>query len=94
MKENLTRRQMLKLGGAALAAIPVLTLTREASAATNAAMRSSMKYQDKPNGEKKCSGCMQFIPGKTADALGGCKQFAAATEISPNGYCLAWTAKK
>ena len=88
----LTRRQMLKLGGAALAAIPVLAFTGTAFAATNAALRTSIKYQDKPNGEKSCAGCMQFVPGKTATDLGGCKIFAGDTEISPNGYCAAWVA--
>ncbi|OYX25695.1 MAG: hypothetical protein B7Z03_15370, partial [Hydrogenophilales bacterium 32-62-9] len=62
-------------------------------AATNAAMRASMKYQNKPNGDKNCSNCMQFVPGKTAKDLGGCKIFAGDTEISPKGYCVAWVAK-
>jgi hypothetical protein len=56
-------------------------------------MRTSMKYQDKPNGDKSCSGCMQFVPGKTAKDLGGCKIFTGDTEISPKGYCVAWVAK-
>lgn len=89
--QKITRRQMLKLGGAALAAIPVLAFTGTASAATNAALRASMKYQDKPNGEKSCGGCLQYVPGKTPEA-GGCKLFAGDTEISANGFCVAWAA--
>lgn len=88
-----TRRQFLRLGGVAMAAIPVLGLNNQAIAATNAAMRNAMKYQDKPNDGKSCSGCAQFIPGKTAAALGGCKLFTGDTEISSMGYCVAWTAK-
>ena len=88
-----SRRQFQKVGGAALAMIPVLAVSGKAMATTNAAMRTSMKYQDKPNGDKSCAGCMQFVPGKTAKDLGGCKIFAGDTEISPKGYCVAWVAK-
>jgi len=95
MNETLlpSRRKFLKIGGAALALIPVLAVSGNAMAATNAAMRASMKYQNKPNGDKDCSNCMQFVPGKTAKDLGGCKIFAGDTEISPKGYCVAWVAK-
>ena len=95
MKEDLkpSRRQFLKIGGAAIAMIPVLSVSGKAMATTNASMRTAMKYQDKPNGEKHCGICMQFIPGKTATALGGCKIFPGDTEISPKGYCVAWVAK-
>ncbi len=84
---------MLKIGGAALAAIPVMAFTGTAGAATNAAIRASMKYVDKPNGDKSCANCMQFVPGKTATDLGGCKLFAGDTEIAPNGSCVAWVKK-
>ena len=85
---NQTRRNMLKLGGMALAMIPVVAL-----AAKNEPLRKAMKYQEKPEGDKKCSTCMQFVPGKTANDMGGCKVFAGDTEISPNGYCTAWAKK-
>lgn len=95
MKEDIkpSRRQFLKIGGAAIAMIPVVALSGKVMASTNAAMRTSMKYQDKPNGDKSCANCMQFVPGKTAKDLGGCKIFAGDTEISPKGYCVAWVAK-
>jgi len=95
MKENLkpSRRQFLKIGGAAIAMIPLVAVSGKVMASTNAAMRTSMKYQDKPSGDKKCANCMQFVPGKTAKDLGGCKIFAGDTEISPNGFCVAWVAK-
>lgn len=85
---NQSRRNMLKLGGMALAMIPVV-----AFAAKNEPLRKAMKYQDKPEGDKKCSTCMQFVPGKTAKDLGGCKIFAGDTEVSPEGYCTAWVKK-
>ena len=90
MKEsiNQSRRSMLKLGSIAVVMMPVV-----AFAAKNDPLRKAMKYQDKPEGDKKCSTCLQFVPGKTASDLGGCKVFAGDTEISPNGYCTAWAKK-
>ena len=85
---NQSRRNMLKFGGIALAMIPVV-----AFAAKNEPLRKAMKYQDKPEADKKCSTCMQFVPGKTAKDLGGCKVFVGDTEISPEGYCTAWAKK-
>lgn len=95
MKEDRkpSRRQFLKISGAAIAMIPVLSMSGKAMATTNAGMRTAMKYQDKPNGDKHCATCMHFVPGKTATALGGCKIFPGDTEISPQGYCVAWVAK-
>jgi anaerobic selenocysteine-containing dehydrogenase len=95
MKEDIkpSRRQFLKIGGAAIAMIPVVALSGKVMASTNAAMRTSMKYQDKPNGDKRCAACIQFVPGKKPKDLGGCKIFPGDTEISPNGYCVAWVAK-
>lgn len=94
MKDDIqsARRRMLKSGGAVLAMIPLMALSGGTQAATNAAMRASFKYQDKPEGDKACSNCVQFVPGKTDTALGGCKIFPGDTEISPNGHCQAWVA--
>ena len=83
-----TRRNMLKIAGVGLAMIPIASL-----AAKNEPMRGNAKYKDSPEGDKKCSNCAQFIPGKTADALGGCTIFPGDTEVSPNGYCIAWSKK-
>ena len=88
-----TRRQFIKIGGAAIAAIPLLALTGKASAATNAAMRGAMKYQNTPNAEKDCAGCLQFVPGNSAADLGGCKLFPGDTEVAPKGFCVGWVAK-
>jgi hypothetical protein len=56
-------------------------------------MRTSLKYQAKPEGDKSCGNCMQFVPGANAKANGGCKLLAGDTEISPTGYCVAWVKK-
>jgi High potential iron-sulfur protein len=53
--------------------------------------QASFKYQTKPNGTKKCSNCSLFVPGKTATANGSCKVVDGT--ISPNGYCIAYSAK-
>ena len=92
MNDNIkpSRRQFLKIGGAALAMIPVLSISGNALAATNASMRAAMKYQDTPNAEKHCAICTQFVPGKTPKDKGGCKLFPGDTEVSPQGYCVAW----
>ncbi|MGE5468300.1 MAG: high-potential iron-sulfur protein [Ignavibacteria bacterium] len=91
--QNDQRRRLLKAGCAALAMIPIVVASGRATAAQNAALRSSLKYQDKPMGEKECSNCMQFVPGKTPKDRGGCKLMPGDTEISPQGYCVAWTKK-
>ncbi|MDD5248973.1 MAG: high-potential iron-sulfur protein [Rhodocyclaceae bacterium] len=85
---NQSRRNLLKLGGVALAMIPVVAL-----AAKNDAMRTAMKYKDSPDGEKQCATCLQFVPGKTANDKGGCKLFPGDTEVSPKGSCVAWAKK-
>jgi len=94
MNENrIPRREFLKIGGAVVAVIPLLAVSGRAGAATNAAMRSALKYQNKPDGDKSCSNCLQFVPGKTPKSLGQCKAIAGDTEILPQGYCIAWVKK-
>jgi hypothetical protein len=88
-----TRRRFVRIGGATMIVIPLLALTNRSLAATNAAMRTSLKYQDKPNGQQDCAGCSQFVPGSSPTAKGGCKLMPGDTEISPQGYCVAWVAK-
>lgn len=96
MKDDMkpARRQWLKMGAAALAMIPVVAMTGRANAATNAQMRTALKYQGKagPKGEV-CGACAQFVPGKDAKAPGGCKVMPGDTEISSSGYCSAWVKK-
>lgn len=82
------------IGNAALlagaAAAPVLIVSPVASAQQKVP-QASVKYQDKPNGDKKCSNCLQFIPGSSPTANGSCKVVDGT--ISPNGYCQIWVAK-
>jgi hypothetical protein len=91
MKNNQTqRRRFLKIGAAALAMIPIMVVSGRAEAATNAIMRTSLKYQGNPEGDKSCADCIEFVPGSSAKVLGGCKIMLGDTEISPQGYCMVW----
>lgn len=80
-----TRRTLLKVGGLLMAIVPLA-----AFAARNEGLRVSMKYKDTPEGDKDCSNCAQWVPGKTPKDLGGCKLFLGDTEINPKGYCVVW----
>lgn len=85
---NPSRRNLLKMGGAALAMIPVVAV-----AAKNDSIRTTMRYKDSPEGDKKCGDCGLFVAGASATDAGSCKVFPGDTEISPNGYCMAWAKK-
>ncbi|HEX5091826.1 MAG TPA: high-potential iron-sulfur protein [Burkholderiales bacterium] len=81
-----TRRALLG-GAAALAGIAVLPRAARAAKASKAAL----KYQDHPHDGQDCDDCLQFIPGKTAKAMGECK--VVEGPISPKGWCLAFVKK-
>ncbi len=70
-----------------------MVVSGRVDAATNAKLRAALKYQGKPEGDKKCANCMQFVPGAPAKGLGGRKVIPGDTEISPQGYCAAWAKK-
>ena len=94
MIKHRQRRELFRLGGAALALLAVSAATvASADAAINTALRTSLQYRGEPEGEMRCANCMQFIPGTSAQELGACKIMAGDTEISPQGYCLAWVKK-
>jgi high potential iron-sulfur protein len=88
---SISRRRAisLALGGVVLA--PFLP-ARRARATQNAQLRAALKYQEAPMQGQQCSTCAQFIPGKTPKDRGGCKIMPGDTEISPQGWCTAWTA--
>jgi hypothetical protein len=90
VKINPTRRGFLKTFSIAIAAAPLAVASQKATAAINAAAREKFKYQDSPSGDFNCANCLDFIPGKTATALGKCNKFPGDDEISPNAYCTAW----
>jgi len=87
-----SRRQALKLGVTALAAVPLIGYSSIASATQNAAVRKALKFQEGPNADKQCSKCVNFIPNKDKpgnnDDVNGCKLYPGDTEIPPHGYCI------
>lgn len=86
----MSRRCFVK-SASLLAGTAALGLDIRAAAAQQKLAQAAVKYQNTPNSNKECSNCMQFIPGKTADAMGSCKVVEGA--INPKGYCIAWVAK-
>ena len=61
-------------------------------AADNKLAKSAVQYEDLAKKEgTDCANCSQFIPGKTATAMGTCK--IVEGEINPRGHCIAFTPK-
>ncbi len=81
-----TRRKFLKTA----ALLPLVLIAQKSSARTNPSLREQLKYQSTPKGGMNCSSCLEFIPGKSANDLGGCRVIPEDDEISPNGYCIKW----
>ena len=83
---KLSRRSLLK----AVALFGAATLTeflapRRQALAQQKASKQAMKYQDKPNGDQRCSSCMHFLPNNRCAIVEG--------TISPQGWCTAWAKK-
>lgn len=87
---KLSRRVALKglaiVGG--MAALPTLTISREALAADDKVPKAAMKYQDHPHEGEQCSGCMHYVPPKQGEKMGECTLVAG--DISPRGWCMAY----
>ena len=92
-----SRRQLLKMGTIALVAAPMAGMSIDAFAKQNTAIRTALKFQGMPNGEKRCAVCMNFIPNPAKpdnkEAVNGCKLYPGDDEIPPNGYCNGFVAK-
>ena len=86
---NMTRRE--SIAGIVLLPSLVGLLAAETTAVQAKGSQAQFKYQKTPNGNKMCSNCTFFIPGKTADANGTCK--IVDGDIAPKGYCIAYSAK-
>jgi len=75
-----TRRALLGIGvavaGGAICA---------RAAAQSKVSKDQAKYQDKPKGDQRCDGCIQFV------APDGCK--VVDGKISPAGWCMLYAAK-
>ena len=82
---NLSRRSVLR--GAALLASAAVTagFVPSKDARAQKASKEAMNYADKPNGDKRCSNCLNFISPTSCAIVEG--------TISPDGYCVAWAKK-
>jgi hypothetical protein len=89
-RKGLTRGEFVQ-SAVVLPALAGLLYAAQTAPARAKGSQAQYKYQTKPNGSKKCSNCTFYIPGKTASANGSCKIVDGT--ISPNGYCIAWSAK-
>jgi hypothetical protein len=87
--EKLTRATFVR--SAVLLPALAAVVGSESLAQTAKGSKAQFKYQDSPNGKKQCSNCTFFIAGKTSTANGTCK--IVQGDISPNGYCIAYSAK-
>lgn len=88
MHDNMRFSRRLLLRRAALLAGAALTASvvpSEQASAQQKASKEAMKYQDRPNGDQRCSNCMQFVPPASCKVVDG--------TINPNGYCIAWVKK-
>jgi len=92
-----SRRNVIKVGMTALAAVPLATLSTRSYATQNAAVRKALKFQSTPNGDKFCKVCVNFIPNKDKpdndEAINGCKLYPGDTEICTHCYCTGFVKK-
>jgi len=89
-RDKLTRATFVRAAVILPALAGVLGTVVEAQAPKGS--KTQFKYQSTPNNGKQCSTCTFFIAGKTATANGTCK--IVQGDISPKGYCIAYSAKK
>lgn len=82
------RRQFLKIGAAALVALPIVSFSGGALAAQNEAVRKALSYQTSPKDGKNCGICQNYQA-----ATKGCTLYPGDTEIAPTGYCTGFVAK-
>ncbi len=82
--DKLSRRTLLG-GAAALVGAGTASLIATPAAAQSKTPQTAAKYQDHPQGQSKCSGCVQF------QAPAACK--VVEGKISPEGWCQLFAAK-
>lgn len=85
MDKHCSRKEALKLIVLLPAVGSTIIATRQIAEARQAT-RASVKYQNTPKRNQKCSGCHLFIPHKSnPKAFGKCQVVQGA--ISPNSWC-------
>lgn len=87
-EEKITRRDALKQGAQWLMGASVLWIASmpDRANATKAA-KGDFFYQDKPKDGKSCATCRLFLPAEANK--GTCA--VVDGEVSPNGWCMAYS---
>jgi hypothetical protein len=82
MKDGFRSKRRLLLGVGLAAATGAISVRAVAQSKVS---KANAKYQDKPNGDQRCDGCVQFA------APDGCK--VVEGRISPSGWCMLYAPK-
>jgi hypothetical protein len=86
------RRRLLRQAVAAVPAVVALPLlARSGPARAGSVAKEDFHYQDRPHGAQRCAGCAAFIAPPAGQSLGTCSILAGP--ISPNGWCMAFSAR-
>lgn len=82
MNDVFRSKRRLLLGAGLVAAAGGISVR---AAAQSKLSKAQSKYQDKPKGDQRCDGCVQFL------APDGCK--VVDGKISPSGWCMLYAPK-
>ena len=90
---TISRRALVKRGICVLTGVAMASLgAGKTLAADGKLAKSAVQYEDRAKKEgTDCDDCIQFVPRKTATALGTCK--IVEGPINPHGHCIAFTPK-
>jgi len=79
---KISRRSVLLHGAACATGVATILVASAEYAKANPLPKTAVNYQDKPKGDRQCSGCSLFV------APHACKNVVG--EISPSGWCMLW----
>ena len=82
MKDGFRSKRRVLLGVGLAAATGAISVRVSAQSKLS---KAQAKYQDKPKGDQRCDGCVQFV------APDGCK--VVDGKINPSGWCMLYAAK-
>ncbi len=82
MNDSLRSKRRLLLGVGLVAATGAISSRVLAQSKLS---QAQAKYQDKPKGDQRCDGCVQFL------SPNGCK--VVDGKISPSGWCMLYAPK-
>ncbi len=90
MKNGIPTRRFVLRGAVAVGCglcLPVIFSGKANSQATKKMPQANVQYQTKPKDERNCGNCANFIAAsKTCKLVEG--------QVSPEGWCNLWAAKK